>query len=40
MVLIKMQKDYLDSAPTWKGKLESSSGRLNPKNEEVDIFFK
>lgn len=37
MVLIKMHKDYLESAPAWKEKLESQSGRLNAKKEEVSI---
>ena len=40
MVLIKMHKDYLDSAPIWKEKLESHAGRLNAKKEEVNISFK
>jgi hypothetical protein len=40
MVLIKMHKDYLNSAPIWKAKLEANSGRLNAKKEEVKILFK
>jgi hypothetical protein len=40
MVLLKMHKDYLDSAPIWKSKLETHSGRLNAKKEEVNILFK
>lgn len=35
MVLLKMQKDYLDASPTWKSKLETHAGRLNVKNEDV-----
>jgi len=34
MVLIKMHKDYLNTAPFWKEKLESHAGRLNVKKEE------
>jgi len=39
MVLLKMHKDYLNTAPVWKTKLEAHAGRLNPKNEEVKILF-
>ena len=35
MVLLKMQRDYLTSAPLWKSKLETHAGRLNVKKEEV-----
>jgi len=34
MVLMKMQKDYLDTAPAWKEKIETQSSRLNAKKEE------
>jgi hypothetical protein len=37
MVLIKMNKDYLETAPLWKTKLETHAGRLNAENEEVKI---
>jgi len=40
MVLLKMHKDYLNSAPIWKAKLEANAGRLNAKKEEVKILFK
>ncbi len=40
MVLLKMHKDYLNSAPVWKSKLETHAGRLNVKKEEVNILFK
>lgn len=39
MVLLKMHKDYLDTAPNWKTKLETHAGRLNAKNEEVKYFI-
>jgi hypothetical protein len=34
MVVLKMHKDYLNSAPVWKSKLETHAGRLNVKKEE------
>ncbi len=37
MVLLKMHKDYLNTAPVWKTKLESHASRLNGKKEEVII---
>lgn len=40
MVLLKMHKDYLNTAPLWKTKLETHAGRLNVKKEEVNNFFK
>jgi hypothetical protein len=40
MVLLKMHKDYLASAPLWKGRLEANAGRFNAKKEEVNILFK
>jgi hypothetical protein len=39
MVLLKMHKDYLDTAQVWKGKLDANSARLNAKKEEVNILF-
>jgi hypothetical protein len=39
MVLLKMHKDYLNTEPAWKTKLETHAGRLNPKKEEVKILF-
>ncbi|CAF0843789.1 unnamed protein product [Adineta steineri] len=34
MVAIKMHKDYLDTAPNWKDKLENYAGRINEKKEQ------
>jgi hypothetical protein len=39
MILIKMHKDYLDSASTWKENLETYAGRINAKKEEVKILI-
>ncbi|CAF4733005.1 unnamed protein product [Rotaria sp. Silwood1] len=38
MVLIKMHKDYLDSAPVWKDKLQAHAVRINTKKEE-ELYF-
>lgn len=40
MVLLKMHRDYLNSAPLWKTKLETHAGRLNVKKEEVNSHKK
>ncbi len=37
MVLLKMHKEYLTTATSWKGKLDTQAGRLDPKKEEVII---
>jgi len=39
MVLLKMHKDYLASAPLWKGRLEANAGRFNAKKEEELHFY-
>ena len=39
MVLLKIQTEYLNTATSWKGKLDTQAGRLDPKKEEVRITF-